>query len=166
MDLELYTDGACQGNPGPGGWAAVLVRAGKERRLWGFERATTNNRMELLAVIRGLEALLRPARVRVTTDSQYVKNAFTHGWLDGWQRNGWRTASGQQVKNQDLWRELAALRLQHSLTWEWVRGHSGHAYNELCDSLARQAVRTGTGGDSGSKDELPEAGPGPSHTRI
>jgi ribonuclease HI len=146
-EVQLYSDGACSGNPGPGGWACVLVAGGRTRRMSGYEPATTNNRMELLGVIRGLEALLRPAKVHCVTDSTYVKNAFTERWLEGWQRNGWKTRSGDPVKNQDLWVELCYLQRKHVLTWEWVRGHSGHEYNEICDSLARAAIVRKSGVD-------------------
>lgn len=139
-EVQLYSDGACSGNPGPGGWACVLVSGGRQRRLSGYDPATTNNRMELLGVIRGLEALLRPAKVHIVTDSTYVKNAFTERWLEGWQRNGWKTRSGDPVKNQDLWIQLCYLQRKHVLTWEWVKGHSGHTFNEICDTLARQAI--------------------------
>lgn len=146
-DIQLYSDGACSGNPGPGGWGCVLLHGPHGRRLSGFEPHTTNNRMELLGVIRGLEALKKPARVTVTTDSQYVKNAFTAGWLASWQKKGWRTASGEPVKNQDLWGELVHLQRIHVLAWVWVRGHSGHHYNEMCDELARNAIRAKAGID-------------------
>lgn len=151
--IELYTDGACSGNPGPGGWGCVLVAGKHTRRMSGFEPDTTNNRMELTAVIRGLSALLRPSEVLVTTDSQYVKNAFTEGWLDGWQAKGWKTRSGGPVKNQDLWMELCKLRRIHALSWQWVEGHSGHVQNEQCDALARNAIKHRKG-----VDERTEAG--------
>lgn len=145
--VHLYTDGACSGNPGPGGWACVLVAGNQARLMSGFDPATTNNRMELMGVISGLEALKRPTQVHVVTDSTYVKNAFTEGWLEGWQRNGWRTASKEPVKNQDLWLRLCHLQRMHSLTWEWVKGHAGHPMNELCDKLAREAIMAKTGCD-------------------
>lgn len=145
--VHLYTDGACSGNPGPGGWAAVLVANEQVRLMSGFDPATTNNRMELLGVIHGLEALKRPTQVHVVTDSTYVKNAFTEGWLEGWQRNGWKTSSKEPVKNQDLWLKLCHLRRVHQLTWEWIKGHSGHTMNELCDTLARTAIRESKGID-------------------
>lgn len=145
--IELYTDGACSGNPGPGGWGCLLIAGKHARRLSGYEPDTTNNRMELTAVIRGLSALTRPSEVLVTTDSTYVKNAFTEGWLDSWQTKGWKTKTGKPVKNQDLWLELSRLRRVHVLTWEWVEGHSGHLQNELCDELARQAIKSRKGID-------------------
>lgn len=137
--MEIYTDGACRGNPGPGGWGAVLKYKGREKSLNGAEIDTTNNRMELMAAIRGLEALKRPSRVRVVTDSQYVRNGITR-WLAGWKRNNWRTAGRTPVKNADLWRRLDAARARHDVEWEWVRGHSGHKENEQADALAREAI--------------------------
>lgn len=145
--VHLYTDGACSGNPGPGGWACVLVAGEQARLISGFENSTTNNRMELMGVISGLEALKRPTQVHIVTDSTYVKNAFTEGWLDGWQRNGWRTSSKEPVKNQDLWLRLCHLQRVHVLSWEWVKGHSGHTMNELCDRLARSAIAQKNGKD-------------------
>lgn len=136
--VKLFTDGACKNNPGPGGWAFVLIWGDVLRRAAGGEPHTTNNRMELRAVIEGLRALTRPCAVEVTTDSQYVKKAFTAGWLDTWMKNGWKTRSGP-VKNQDLWIELVGLRRIHNLSWQWVRGHSGHRWNELCDEMASDA---------------------------
>ena len=146
-EVHLYTDGACSGNPGPGGWGCVLVAGPNARLMSGFEPDTTNNRMELMGVISGLEALKRPTKVHIVTDSTYVKNAFTEGWLEGWQRNGWRTSSKEPVKNQDLWLRLCHLQRVHVLSWEWVKGHSGHPMNELCDSLAREAIKNKTGID-------------------
>lgn len=138
-EVDLYTDGACSGNPGPGGWAALLSCRGTERELSGGEPATTNNRMELLAVISGLRALKKPCRVTVHTDSQYVKNGMTT-WIKGWKKNGFRTASGSPVKNEDLWRELDRLSQSHEVVWKWVRGHDGHVENERVDALARAAI--------------------------
>ncbi|HRE53599.1 MAG TPA: ribonuclease HI [Candidatus Competibacter sp.] len=135
----LFTDGACSGNPGPGGWGALLRYRGREKELSGGESETTNNRMELLAAINGLEALNRPARVRIVTDSQYVMKGVTE-WLPGWKRRGWKTADRQPVKNIDLWRRLEAALAPHQVEWEWVRGHSGHAENERVDQLARRAI--------------------------
>lgn len=139
--VTIYTDGACKGNPGPGGWGVVML-AGKHRReLNGAEPATTNNRMELRAAIAGLTALNRPCRVTVVTDSEYVKNGIT-SWIIGWQRNGWRTKDKQPVKNADLWQELLALTQKHQLTWRWTKGHANDAENNRCDELANEAIRT------------------------
>jgi ribonuclease HI len=133
----LTTDGACIGNPGPGGWAALLKFKSKEKMLSGNEAETTNNRMELLAVIEGLQALKRRCHVTVVTDSQYVMKAFKEGWLEKWERNGWKTADKKPVKNQDLWESLLTLEGQHDVHWEWVKGHSGHPDNERVDQEAR-----------------------------
>ncbi|MBK7983379.1 MAG: ribonuclease HI [Candidatus Competibacteraceae bacterium] len=135
----LFTDGACSGNPGPGGWGALLRYREHEKELSGSEAATTNNRMELLAAINGLEALKRPARVRIVTDSQYVMKGVTE-WLAAWKRRGWKTADRQPVKNVELWQRLEAAAAPHQLQWEWVRGHSGHPENERVDQLARAAI--------------------------
>lgn len=137
--IDIYADGACKGNPGPGGWGALLRAGGHERELFGGEAHTTNNRMELTAVIRALEALRRPSRVRVYTDSQYVQQGIS-GWIHGWKRKGWKTAGGTPVKNADLWRTLDALAAQHSVEWHWVRGHAGHPENERADALANRGV--------------------------
>lgn len=137
--VNLFTDGACSGNPGPGGWGALLRYQGHEKELSGGEAATTNNRMELLAVIHGLEALKRPMRVRICTDSQYVMKGITE-WLAAWKRRGWKTADRQPVKNVDLWQRLEAALAAHRVEWEWVRGHSGHPENERVDQLARAAI--------------------------
>ena len=137
--VELFTDGACSGNPGPGGWGALLRYQGHEKELSGGEADTTNNRMELLAVIHGLEALKRPVRVRICTDSQYVMRGITE-WLASWKRRGWKTADRQPVKNVDLWQRLEAALTPHQVEWEWVRGHSGHPENERVDQLAREAI--------------------------
>ena len=139
-----YTDGACSGNPGPGGWGALLVaRDGdtvlRERELSGGEAQTTNNRMELLAAISALESLKRPTEMTIVTDSAYLKNGI-ESWLAGWKRNGWRTAARAPVKNEDLWRRLDAARARHDVTWEWVKGHAGHDENERADALARTAM--------------------------
>ena len=139
--VELFTDGACQGNPGPGGWGVLLRYGGVEKELSGAEPATTNNRMELTAVIRGLEALKRPCRVLVTTDSQYVRNGITD-WIRRWRRNGWRTADRQPVKNSDLWRRLDEVAASHEVEWHWVKGHAGHPENERADRLATAAIAT------------------------
>ena len=134
--VELWADGACSGNPGPGGWAAILRCDGHERELSGGEPQTTNNRMELQSVIEGLRALTRPAHVVVHTDSSYVERAFTDGWLDSWQRNGWRTKAKKDVKNRELWEELLALTQQHQVEFKRVKGHSGIELNERVDEMA------------------------------
>jgi ribonuclease HI len=135
-EVLLVPDGAVSGNPGPGGWAVVLVKGPHRRELSGGEPDTTNNRMELRAVIEGLNALKRPCRVRVQSDSAYVVNAHRQGWLRNWQRNGWRTAAKKPVENQDLWQELMAAEEPHEITWELVKGHAGHELNERADVLA------------------------------
>ncbi|MDO6385548.1 MULTISPECIES: ribonuclease HI [Uliginosibacterium] len=137
--VEIFTDGACSGNPGPGGWGAILRAGTHEKELWGGEPATTNNRMEMLAVIRALAALKRPVTARVHTDSQYVQKGMTE-WLQGWKKRGWKTAGKEPVKNEDLWRLLDAEAARHQLEWVWVRGHAGHTENERCDELARLGV--------------------------
>jgi len=137
--VEIYTDGACSGNPGPGGWGVLLRSAGRERELCGGEARTTNNRMELTAVIRALEALKRPVKARVHTDSQYVQKGISE-WIHAWKRRGWKTADRQPVKNVDLWQELERLAGQHEIEWQWVRGHAGHAENERADELARRGM--------------------------
>jgi len=139
VETLIYTDGACRGNPGPGGWGAILRHNGHEKTLYGAEPETTNNRMELMAAIRALESLKRPCRVRLTTDSQYVQKGITE-WLSGWKRRGWKTAAKQPVKNVDLWKRLDAAVSEHDIHWEWVRGHSGHPENELADQLANRAI--------------------------
>ncbi len=143
-DLFAYTDGACSGNPGPGGWGALLIaREGdavlKERELCGGEADTTNNRMELLAAISALDALERESKLTIVTDSSYVKDGLTK-WIHGWKRNGWRTAAKKPVKNEDLWKRLDAAAARHDVTWEWVKGHAGHPENERADELARQGM--------------------------
>lgn len=137
--VEIWTDGACSGNPGPGGWGAVLRYGDREKELFGGERDTTNNRMELMAAIRALEALKRPSQVSLTTDSTYVRSGITD-WIDGWKRNGWRTAAKKPVKNADLWRRLDEARKPHRIEWHWVRGHTGHPENERADELARRGI--------------------------
>jgi ribonuclease HI len=137
--VEIHTDGACSGNPGPGGWGAVLRWRGHEKELSGGEAATTNNRMELMAAIAALEALRRPSRVVIWTDSGYLKGGIT-GWITGWKRNGWRTAGKQPVKNRDLWERLDALCTRHDVEWRWLKGHAGHPLNERADALARAAI--------------------------
>lgn len=137
--VELYTDGACRGNPGPGGWGAVLRYGRHEKELFGGEPSTTNNRMELMAAIVGLESLKRPCRVHLTTDSQYVMKGVTE-WMKSWKEKGWRTAAKKPVKNVDLWQRLDELVGRHQVTWEWVRGHTGHPENERADQLANQGI--------------------------
>ncbi|MCB1866415.1 MAG: ribonuclease HI [Chromatiales bacterium] len=137
--IEIATDGACRGNPGPGGWGALLRAGGHERELYGGERLTTNNRMEMLAAIHALEALKKPSRVKLTTDSQYVMKGVTE-WLDGWKRRGWRTAAKAPVKNVDLWQRLDKAVQRHEIDWHWVRGHTGHPDNERADQLANRAI--------------------------
>ena len=137
--MEIYADGACRGNPGPGGWGAILRANGVERELFGGELATTNNRMELTAVIRALESLKRPCEADVYTDSQYVQKGISE-WLHGWKRRGWRTADKKPVKNQDLWEELDRLAGGHQIKWHWIRGHVGHPENERADRLANRGV--------------------------
>ena len=137
--MEIFTDGACSGNPGPGGWGAVLRWRGEEKELFGGEPATTNNRMELTAAIEALRVLTRPSTVVVTTDSVYVRDGIT-SWLPQWKRRGWRTAAKKPVKNEDLWRALDAEASRHEVRWEWVKGHAGHPENERADELARRGV--------------------------
>ena len=137
--VEIWTDGACSGNPGPGGWGAVLRFNGTTKELSGGEKLTTNNRMELMAAIRSLEALTRPCAVDVHTDSQYVRGGVT-GWMKGWKRNGWKTADKKPVKNQDLWEELDKLIARHDVAWHWVKGHAGNVDNERADELARTGM--------------------------
>jgi len=142
--VVIHTDGACSGNPGPGGWGAVLHFKDsesqlREKELWGGELATTNNRMELMAAIQALEALKRPCRVELHTDSQYVQKGI-HEWIHGWKRRGWLTADKKPVKNDDLWKRLDQARLRHEVDWRWVKGHAGHEFNERADALARQGM--------------------------
>jgi ribonuclease HI len=142
--VVIHTDGACSGNPGPGGWGAVLHFRGaanvlREKELWGGELATTNNRMELMAAIQALEALKRPCRVELHTDSTYVQKGI-HEWIHGWKRRGWLTADKKPVKNDDLWKRLDEARLRHEVDWRWVKGHAGHEFNERADELARRGM--------------------------
>ena len=137
--VEIYTDGACRGNPGPGGWAALLTYGNHEKELLGAEKLTTNNRMELTAVIKALEALKRPAKVNLYTDSEYVRKGITE-WMSAWKARGWRTADRKPVKNQDLWQRLDELVARHEIRWHWVPGHAGVAGNERVDRLANQAI--------------------------
>jgi len=143
-ELLVYTDGACSGNPGPGGWGVLMLAKDgetilKSRELSGGAADTTNNRMELLAAIHALETLERPSEITVVTDSTYVKNGVT-GWIEGWKRNGWRTSAKKPVKNEDLWRRLDTAQGRHKVTWEWVKGHAGHPENERADALARAGM--------------------------
>ena len=140
--VEIFSDGACSGNPGPGGWGTLLRCGGQEKELSGYDPETTNNRMELIGAIAGLEELKRPCRVTVTTDSQYVKKGMTE-WIDGWVKRGWKNSQKKPVANRDLWERLLALTKAHQVEWHWVRGHDGHAENERCDALARAAIETG-----------------------
>jgi len=140
-EVVIYADGACKGNPGVGGWGAVLEYDGRTRELFGGEANTTNNRMELTAVIRALEALTRPCAVRLHTDSKYVQQGITT-WIHDWKKRGWKTADRKPVKNEDLWRRLDALRGQHEIEWLWVKGHAGHDGNEYADMLANRGVET------------------------
>ena len=137
--VHIFTDGACRGNPGPGGWGAILRHDGKERELYGGEPDSTNNRMELTAVIRALEALKRPCKVRITTDSRYVIQGITE-WMPNWKRRGWRTSANKPVLNVDLWQRLDKLVAAHDVDWEWVKGHAGHAENERADALANKGI--------------------------
>ncbi|MEX2468775.1 MAG: ribonuclease HI [Pseudohongiellaceae bacterium] len=137
--VEMYTDGACRGNPGKGGWGVLLRYGDVEKTLYGGEMDTTNNRMELTAVIRGLEALKKPCRVRVTTDSKYVLGGITE-WMDNWKRRNWKTAAKKPVQNQPLWQRLDELVAQHDVQWDWVKGHSGHPENDMADALANRGI--------------------------
>jgi len=137
--VEIFTDGACKGNPGPGGWAAVIRSGAREKEISGGEPDTTNNRMELVAAIRGLEALTRPCRVALYTDSVYVRDGITK-WIHGWRRNGWKTAARKPVRNAELWQELVEAAAPHRVEWHWVRGHAGHPENERADRLACDAA--------------------------
>jgi ribonuclease HI len=137
--VVIHTDGACSGNPGPGGWGAVLHFKDQEKELWGGELNTTNNRMELMAAIQALEGLKRPCRVELHTDSQYVQKGI-HEWIHGWKKRGWLTADKKPVKNDDLWKRLDAARLRHEVDWRWVKGHAGHEFNERADALARRGL--------------------------
>jgi ribonuclease HI len=137
--VQVFTDGACRGNPGPGGWGALLRHNETVKELYGAERATTNNRMELMAAIQALESLKRPCEVTLTTDSQYVRKGITE-WIDNWKRRGWKTADKKPVKNQDLWQRLEQATHKHKIHWKWIKGHSGHAENERADALANKAV--------------------------
>lgn len=137
--VELFTDGACRGNPGPGGWGVLMRYGATEKKLFGAEKHTTNNRMELMAAIKGLSALKEKCSVKITTDSQYVRLGVTE-WLSGWKKRNWKTADKKPVKNQDLWEMLDAEIIKHDITWHWVKGHSGHIENEIADQLANLAI--------------------------
>ena len=138
--VEIFSDGACSGNPGPGGWGAILRYNTAEKELSGYEPMTTNNRMEMTAVVKALQTLKEPCHVRITTDSQYLKHGITR-WIQRWKRNGWMTTGREPVKNRDLWELLDAAVRKHKVEWHWVRGHRGHPENERCDELARMAIR-------------------------
>jgi ribonuclease HI len=152
--VEAWTDGACRGNPGPGGWGVLLRSAGHERELRGAELLTTNNRMELTAAIMALESLKRPCSVDLYTDSQYVRGGITE-WLAGWKKNGWRTSARQPVKNQDLWQALEAAAARHEVRWHWVKGHSGHPENDRADALANEAIDQLPDRTAASAEETP-----------
>jgi ribonuclease HI len=139
--VDIWTDGACSGNPGPGGWGAILHYAGAEKEISGAEAATTNNRMELMAAIQALNALRRPSKVRLHTDSKYVMDGVTK-WIHGWKKNGWKTADRKPVKNEDLWRALDAAAERHEVNWKWVKGHADNEMNNRADELARGAIKT------------------------
>ena len=148
--VELYTDGACSGNPGPGGWGAILLYGPYKKELSGYEPQTTNNRMELLAAVEGLSVLREPCQVCLYSDSSYLVNAFAQGWLDNWQRNNWLTSAKKPVKNQDLWKRMPGLLARHEVRFHWLKGHAGHAENERCDELARgEASRKNLPEDAG-----------------
>lgn len=142
--VEIFSDGACSGNPGPGGYGTILRFGGHVKELSGFDPETTNNRMELLGAIVGLEALTRPCTVRLTTDSQYLVKGMTE-WVSGWKRKGWKNSKKEDVANRDLWERLLTVAGQHQVEWVWVKGHAGHAENERCDELARAAIASGNG---------------------
>jgi ribonuclease HI len=150
--VTIFTDGACAGNPGPGGWAAILIAGAHRREMSGYEPSTTNNRMEIMAAIEALRALRAPAEVDLHTDSQYLRNGMLT-WLARWKSNGWRTADRKPVKNDDLWRALDALAQTHAVRWHWVRGHDGHPENERCDELANAAIHDRHGSDTGTAGE-------------
>ncbi len=146
-EITIFTDGACAGNPGPGGWGAIVITGEHRRELSGYEPATTNNRMEMMAAVEALRAVPPSSHVALHTDSQYLKNGM-QSWLARWKKNGWRTADRKPVKNEDLWRTLDTLAQEHSVSWHWVRGHDGHPENERCDALANEAIRRRRGVDT------------------
>jgi len=159
-NVTIYTDGACSFNPGPGGWAAVLIYKGNEKQISGFEPDTTNNRMELKAVLEALKALKEPCNVTLYTDSSYIHNAFEKRWIDNWIANGWKTAAKKPVENQQLWQEILELTRQHNISWKKVKGHAGDKYNTLCDKLARGAIKENTKNgekEAPSKEKEPSA---------
>ncbi len=139
-DVVIYTDGACSGNPGPGGWGAILMAKGQSKEICGGELATTNNRMELMAAIQALEILTKPCRVELHTDSQYLRTGITE-WIRGWKARGWKTADRKPVKNEDLWKRLDEARTRHAVDWRWVKGHNGHELNDRADALARKGLQ-------------------------
>jgi len=139
--IYIYTDGACKGNPGPGGWGALMVYNSTEKEFYGGEQHTTNNRMEMTAAIKALNQLTRPCEVVLTTDSQYLRQGITQ-WIANWKKRGWKTAAKQPVKNKDLWQQLDELEQKHSISWNWVKGHSGHRENERADELANKGIET------------------------
>jgi len=141
MSVEIFTDGACRGNPGPGGWAALLRKGDTEKMISGAQETSTNNQMELMAAIQGLEQLKKPVRVTLTTDSQYVRQGITK-WIAGWKRNGWMTSQKKPVKNKELWQRLDVAVAEHQVEWLWVKGHSGHRENEMVDQAANDAIDT------------------------
>ncbi len=143
--VEIFSDGACSGNPGPGGYGTILRWGDTVKELSGFDPQTTNNRMELMGAIAGLEALKRPCRVHLTTDSEYLKKGMTE-WIQGWVKRGWKNSQKKEVANRDLWERLLELADKHTVEWHWVRGHAGHPENERCDELAREAIKAGTSG--------------------
>lgn len=149
--VEIFTDGACRGNPGPGGWAALLRYSGHEKKMWGAKTHTTNNRMELTAAIMALTSLTRPCNVIITTDSEYVRKGITE-WLPNWKRRDWKTNTKAPVKNQDLWQQLDDVAAKHTITWQWVKGHSGHPENDLVDELAKQAINNMQEGNPDATD--------------
>ena len=151
--IDIYTDGACSGNPGPGGWGAILKSGPHEKEIWGFDPHTTNNRMEILAVIRALEQLKRQSKVRVYTDSQYVQKGISE-WIHNWKARGWKTAGKTPVKNADLWIALDEISARHAVEWHWVKGHAGHAENERADALARRGVEAAREGGTENKENM------------
>lgn len=155
VEVTIYTDGGCKGNPGPGGWGAVLLAGGRRRELSGAEPATTNNRMELRAAVEALRALKRPCRVTVVTDSEYLRNGVT-SWIRTWRRNGWRTAGRQPVKNADLWQALLDASSGHEITWRWTKGHAGDRENNRCDALANAAIAALPAAECGARQRSAE----------